>query len=114
MDREPARNWRARGWVMVAAGLFLIVLIAAIALIMAPAIARPGVAVGGTTFTGTREQAQILLGVLGLVALFGALCVASGAHMIATGRRSSAGVRIIYALFLALVAVGWAVRIGLV
>ena len=107
-------NWRVRGWVMVVVGLFLILFMAGIAWNVAPPMLRPGVEVGGTTFTGSAEQGQIFLGLFALVGLFGAISLANGVHMIATGRRSPALTGIILALFLLLFAVGWAVRRGFV
>jgi hypothetical protein len=114
MEEGPSRNWRARGWVMVAAGVFLILLMAAIVRAMAPAMLRPGASIDGTTFTGSPQQAQLFLGLLGLVALFGALSALNGLYMIAAGRRSPAGARLLLALFFLLFALGWAVRRGLV
>ena len=88
--------------------------IGAIAWNLAPVMLRPGVAVGGTTFTGTESQGRIFLGLFALVGLFGAFCVANGAFMMATGRRSPPLMRIFLLLFLLLLALGWAVRRGLV
>jgi uncharacterized membrane protein HdeD (DUF308 family) len=114
MEREPSFDWRARGVVLVAAGLFLDLLIAAVAWHVAPGALAPGVEVDGTTFTGTPAQGRLLLGFLALVGLFGALCVASGIHMIATGRRSRRAAGAGLALFLLLCAFGLAIRRGLV
>ncbi|HEX8262518.1 MAG TPA: hypothetical protein VF547_06565, partial [Allosphingosinicella sp.] len=75
---------------------------------------RPGLATGGTTFTGTAGQGRLFLGLLALVGLFGALSAVNGAYMIATGRRNAVRVRVVLALVLLLFAIGWAVRRGLV
>ena len=114
MTREPGPNWRVRGRVLVAVGLLLVLFMAAIAWNLAPMMMSPGVEVGGTTFTGTAAQGQIFLGLFALVGLFGAMSVANGAWMMATGRRSHVGVRVFLLLFFMLLALGWAIRRGLV
>ena len=112
-ERSPGPNWRARGGVLVAVGLFLVLLMAAIAWNLAPSLLRPGEAIDGTTFTGTAEQGELYLGLFALVGLIGALAVAAGIHMIATGRRHAAAVRIASFLLVLFVAVAWAARRGL-
>jgi polyferredoxin len=116
MEREqgPSPNWRVRGRVLVAVGLFLVLLMAAIAWNLAPIMLRPGVEVDGSRFAGTAAQGQIFLGLFALVGLFGAMSVANGAWMMATGRRSPTGTRLGMILFLALFALGLAIRRGLV
>jgi hypothetical protein len=113
-EHEAEPNWRVRGRVLAAVGLFLVLFMGAIAWNVAPMMLRPGVEVGGSTFTGTEAQGQIFLGLFGLVGAFGALSVANGAWMMATGRRSRLGVRLFLLLFLFLFALGWAIRRGLV
>ena len=66
------------------------------------------------TFTGTAAQGQIFLGLFALVGLFGAMCVANGAWMMATGRRSPTGTRLFMIVALLLFALGWAIRRGLI
>ena len=113
-DQDTGPNWRMRGRVLVAVGLFLLLFMAAIAWNLAPIMLRPGEEVGGTTFTGTAAQGQIFLGLFALVGLFGAMSVANGVWMMATGRRSPTGTRLFMILFLALFALGWAIRRGLI
>jgi hypothetical protein len=107
-------NWRVRGWVLVVIGLFLLILMGAIAWNLAPLMLRPGIETGGARFTGTAQQGQIFLGLFALVGLFGALSLVNGVHMIATGRRSRAFTVVTLALFLLLFALGWAIRRGFV
>jgi hypothetical protein len=113
-EQGPRLNWRVRGWVMVGAGLFLVLLMAGVAWNLAPIALRPGVEVDGSTFTGTAAQGQAVLGLLALVGLFGVFCVVNGVWMIATGHRHPTLGRILLAVFLLLFAIGWAVRRGLV
>ena len=106
----PERNWRTRGWVLVALGLFLVLFMGAIAWNLYPSIAAPGVEAGGTTYTGTAEDTQFVLGIFALVIGFGLICTANGAFMIATGRRSRALTAILLVIFAILMAIGWAIR----
>jgi hypothetical protein len=112
--QDPISNWRARGWVLILVGLFLVLFMAAIAWSVGPLMLKPGIEIDGTTFTGTAEQGQIFLALFGLVGGFGALCLVNGLHMVATGRRSQAFTRITLLLFFLLLAAGMAVRRGLV
>lgn len=113
-EQGPGPNWRVRGRVLVAVGLFLVLFMGAIAWNLAPMVLRPGEEVDGSTFTGTAEQGQIFLGLFALVGLFGAVSVANGAWMMATGRRSRVGIRAFLLIFAMLFALGWAIRRGLV
>lgn len=103
-----------RGRVLAAVGLFLMLFMGAIARNLAPILLRPGVEVDGSSFTGTAAQGQIFLGLFALVGLFGAMSLANGVWMIATGRRSPTGTRLFMILFLALFALAWAIRRGLI
>ncbi|HEX8124442.1 MAG TPA: hypothetical protein VF548_02565 [Allosphingosinicella sp.] len=116
MEREqgPGPNWRMRGRVLVAVGLFLVLFMGAVTWNLAPMMLSPGVKVDGSTFTGTATQGQIFLVLFALVGLFGAMSVGNGAWMMATGRRSRVGARIFLVLFALLLALGWAIRRGLV
>lgn len=113
-EQDPGPDWRARGWVLVAVGLFLMLFMAVIAWNLAPMMLSPGVETGGSTFTGTAGQGRIFLGLFALVGLFGAMSVANGVWMIATGRRSRAGVRFFLLLLVPLLVLGWAIRRGMV
>ncbi len=113
-ERGSSPNWRVRGRVLVAVGLFLMLLMGAIAWNLAPIMLRPGVEVDGSTFIGTAAQGRIFLGLFALVGAFGALSVANGAWMMATGRRSRVGVRIFMLVFVLLFALGWAIRRGFI
>ena len=114
MEHGTNPNWRVRGRVLAVVGLFLVLFMAALASNLAPIMTSPGVAVDGTTFTGTAAQGQIFLGLFALVALFGAMCIANGAWMMTTGRRSPALTKVLMILFLLLFALGWAIRRGLI
>ncbi len=116
MTREqgPEPNWRVRGQVLIGVGLFLVLLMGAIAWNLAPMVLRPGEEVDGSTFTGTAEQGRIFLGLLALVGLFGAVSVANGAWMMATGRRSRVGVRVFLLILAPLFVLGWAIKRGMV
>jgi hypothetical protein len=112
-EQEPSPDWRIRGRVLVAVGLFLVLFMGAIAWNLAPMVLRPGEEVDGSTFTGTAEQGQMFLGLFALVGLFGAVCVANGAWMIATGRRSRVGVRVFLLILAPLFVLGWAIKRGM-
>jgi hypothetical protein len=82
------RNIRTRGWVLLACGLFLVVLMGAITWNMLPTLLYPERAYAEGTYTGTPEQARTFLNLFLLVILFGALGTANALYMIATGRQN--------------------------
>ena len=83
------RSWRVRGWMLLVLGLFLAAFMGAIAASMAPTMMRPGIEIGGTTFTGTADEAQTYFLLFGIVIALGLLSAVNGLFMIATGRRSA-------------------------
>lgn len=85
---EPMPAGRARGWVLVCIGIFLMLFMGAIAAMVGRPMLQPGVEVGGSTFTGTAEQARTVIQLFGAIILFGAVSAAYGVYMIATGRQS--------------------------
>jgi len=104
--RTP-RTIRALGWLLLACGVFLVGLMGYLWTVLAPAMAHPGDLAGGTTFTGTAEQARTILTVFGAVIVFGLGSIAYGLWMIVTGRRSIAMMIAVLALAAALIAISW-------
>ena len=77
-----------RGWLLVFIGLFLVLMMGGITLSVAPTMLNPGSEVGGTSFSGTAEQARIFLGLFLLVILFGLMSLTYGIFQIVTRRES--------------------------
>lgn len=104
--RTP-RTVRITGWVLLACGLFLVGFMGYIWSVVAPSMAHPGDRTGGTTFTGTAEQAQTIFTVFAAVIVFGLGSIVYGLWMIVTGRRSIAMMIGVLVLAAALVAIAW-------
>lgn len=85
---RAVRESRARGWVLLLIGLFLILFMAAITWNMAPMLMEPGADSDGGRFTGTADQARMILMLFAAIIAFGAASAANGAFQIATGRQS--------------------------
>ena len=102
-----SRNIRTRGWVLLCCGLFLVLFMGWIAWSLWPTLVRPGKEYGSETFTGTRDQAQMILGLFGLIILFGALGTVNALYMIVSGRQNRWFVIVTLLLAAALVAVAW-------
>src|SRR5437868_3784235 len=77
-----SRNIRTRGWVVLCCGLFLALVMGWIAWRLLPTLLRPGIEDESGSFAGTKDQAQMILGLFGLVILFGALGTVNGVYMI--------------------------------
>jgi hypothetical protein len=103
-----AQGIRRRGWLLIVLGVLLVAMMGTITLLTAPAmLARR--ASSGAGFTGTPEQAILILGLFGIVIVFGLTCIGSGLWQIVTGRRSIWIVVIILGLTFLLIVAGSAV-----
>ena len=85
---RAAKTVRRLGWLQLLIGLFLVGLMGTIAYNLAPALLSPAAPARGSRFTGTPEQALMILGLFGLVITFGLGSIAAGLWQIATGRRN--------------------------
>lgn len=104
---RSSRNIRTRGRVLLGCGLFLVLFMGWIAWSLLPTLLRPGADYEGGTFTGDKNQAQMILGLFGLVILFGALGTVNALYMIVTGRQNRVFVIVTLLLAAALVAFAW-------
>lgn len=104
--RTP-RTVRVAGWVLLCCGLFLAGLMGYLWFVLAPSMAHPGTMAGGTTFTGTADQAQSIVIMFGAVIVFGLAAIAYGLWLIVTGRRSIAMMIGVLVLAAVLIAIAW-------
>jgi predicted nucleic acid-binding Zn ribbon protein len=100
-------NFRVRGGVMLACGLFLLGLMGWITWIMTPSLLHPGEEAGGMTFAGKPDQARLILDLLWAVLAFGAVAAVNGTYQLATGRKSRALVLISLGLAALVVIAAW-------
>ncbi len=107
-----AQGVRRRGWVLISLGLLLVGMMGTITFLVAPTMLS-GDASAGARFTGTPEQAILILGLFGIVIVFGLTCIASGLWQIVTGRRNIWIVVLILGLTFLLIVAGAAVFRGL-
>ncbi len=110
---RSARLVRGLGWLQLLLGLFLVGLMGTIAYYLAPALLSPAAATEGSRFTGTPEQALMILGLFGLVVTFGVGSIASGLWQIVTGRRNKWIFILMLVLFVVLMLVAWLTRASL-
>lgn len=103
-----AQSVRHRGWVLIVLGFLLVAMMGTITSMTAPTMLS-GRASSGAGFTGTPEQAFLILGLFGIVIVFGITCIGSGIWQIVTGRRSIWIVVIILGLTFLLIMAGSAV-----
>src|SRR5437773_3450555 len=103
-----AQSIGRRGWVLIFLGLVLVGMMGTITFLVAPTMLSGG-ASAGARFTGTPEQAILILGLFGIVIVFGLTCIASGLWQIVTGRRNVWIVVLILGLTFLLIVAGAAV-----
>ena len=78
-----------RGIVLLLCGLILVIGMGVITYNMYPALTNPGVDLpDGSSFTGTAEQAQIVLLLFAAVIVFGLVATANGLYMLITKQQS--------------------------
>jgi MFS family permease len=112
---RTARQVRRLGWMQLAIGMFLVGLMGTITYNVAPLLLPPPVApaAGGARFTGTPEQAQMILGLFAMVIVFGLGSIVSGLWQIKTGRRNKWLFIIMVVLFVVLIFFSWYLRSAL-
>jgi len=103
-----AQGVRRRGYVLICLGFLLVVMMGTITFLTAPTMLSRR-ASSGAGFTGTPEQALLILGLFGIVIVFGITCIGSGLWQIVTGRRSIWIVVIVLGLTFLLIVAGSAV-----
>lgn len=105
---------RRHGWVQLVCGVILTGLMGAVTYNVGPLMLRPGQeAAGGERFTGTAEQAVLILGLFGLVLTFGLATIVSGLYQIKTGRRNRWIFVFMLVLFVVLIGASWLIRAAL-
>ncbi|HST36220.1 MAG TPA: hypothetical protein VLK25_06285 [Allosphingosinicella sp.] len=78
-----------RGIVLLVIGLILLGLMGTISWALLPSLLRPGQELAdGSSFTGTAEQARMVLILFGLLLAFGLMAVLNGIYMIVARRQS--------------------------
>lgn len=110
---RSAKQVRRLGWMQVAIGVFLVGLMGTITYNVAPLLLQAGESAGGARFTGTTQQAQLILALFGMVLVFGFGSILSGIWQIKTGRRNKWLFIIMVALFLVLIGFSWYLRSAL-
>jgi hypothetical protein len=103
-----AQGVRRRGYVLIVLGVVLVFMMGTITFLTAPTMLTRR-APSGAGFTGTPEQAFLILGLFGIVIVFGITCIGSGLWQIVTGRRSIWIVVIVLGLTFLLIVAGSAV-----
>jgi hypothetical protein len=103
-----AQAVRRRGWVVIFLGLLLAGVMGIITYNVAPTMLS-GSASAGARFTGTPQQAVLILALFGLVIAVGLACVGGGLWQIATGRRNIWIFVLTLGLTFLLIAAGWRV-----
>ena len=78
-----------RGLLLLICGLILLGIMAPISWALLPSLLHPGEQLSdGGSFTGTAEQARMVLALFGLILAFGLMAVLNGLYMMATRRQS--------------------------
>lgn len=107
---RTAKQVRVLGWLQLAIGIFLVGLMGTITYNLAPLMLGAGDTTDGSRFTGTPEQAQLILGLFGMVIVFGLGSIANGLYQIKTGRRNKWLFVFMVVLFVVLILFSWFLR----
>jgi MFS family permease len=105
-----AQRIRRLGFVLVGLGFFLVAMMGTITIMLAPMMLSAGQETSGAKFNGTPEQAFLVLGLFGIIIVFGLACIAGGLFQIVTGRRSILIIILVLVLTFAMLVAVSAVR----
>lgn len=83
-----SRRVRILGWLLVGCGIILVGMMGTIMWFLAASLSHPGQEINGQTFNGTAEQANFVLQLFWLVAVFGVLSLVNGIWQVAKGKRN--------------------------
>ena len=97
----------AFGWFLLACGLFITLFMGWITWSLLPTLLHPQHTIEGTSFSGTKDEAQLILGLFGVIILFGLVGTANALYMITTGRQSRWFVIVTLLLAVAIIAAAW-------
>ena len=110
---RTARQVRRLGWLQLGIGVFIVGLMGTITYNLAPLMLGAGDSRAGANFTGTPEQAQMILGLFAMVIVFGLGSILSGLWQIKTGRRNKWLFIVMVVLFVVLIVFSWYLRSAL-
>ncbi len=91
-------------------GLFLVVMMAVITFNVAPLLLNTSSPEGGASFNGTPQQAVLILGLFGLITVFGLASGLNGLWQIVTGKRNRWIVLLVVGLGVILLLIGIGAR----
>jgi MFS family permease len=111
---KTAQQVRRLGWVQVVLGVIIVGMMGTITAFVAPLMLSTGdEPTTGSRYAGTPEQALLILGLFGIVILFGLVAMLNGIWQIKYGRRNKWLFIVVLVLAGLLVLVGWVVRSAL-
>ncbi|HYG12174.1 MAG TPA: hypothetical protein VD835_19665 [Pyrinomonadaceae bacterium] len=111
---RTAKQVRRLGWLQLLIGVFLVGMMGTITYNLTPLMFPSGATgSGGARFTGTTEQAQLILALFGMVIAFGLGSILSGIWQIKTGRRNKWLFIGMVVLFVVLIFFSWFLRSAL-
>jgi hypothetical protein len=106
------RESKLRASVLIGAGLFLILFMGWIWSVLWAQLRRPGVEIGGSTFTGSASDAQLVELLFASVMAVGAASLGYGLYMLVSGRESAGFRKLMLGLLALLFAIGGYIRYG--
>ncbi|HET9532929.1 MAG TPA: hypothetical protein VFQ92_21420 [Blastocatellia bacterium] len=108
---RSARQVRRLGWVLAVTGAFLVIFMTGLIILIAYIMAQTGKPGSTTSFSGTRMEAVMIFGILGIVWVFGLTSLAGGIWQVRHGRRNKKLTAIILWLGAAFMVIGLLVEV---
>ena len=108
----PQSRVRIAGVVLIVCGLFLVGMMAALSSYMVPLMLAQGAQVDGSSFSGTPRDAQVIMALFAVIALFGLGSLATGFFQLRYGRKNWPLVIGLLVIAAVIFAIAWAVKGG--
>jgi MFS family permease len=108
----PQKRIRRAGVALIVLGLLLVGMMGALTWFLAPMMLGTGQQDGGTSFSGSQEDARVILGLFGAVALFGLGALVAGYIQLRYGRQNWKVVGGMIGVLAVIGVIGWLIQNG--
>jgi hypothetical protein len=110
----PQKRIRRNGMVALACGVFLTGMMVVLTFLLGPTLLAAGQEVDGSTFTGSKSDAMVVLALFGAIGVFGVVAMVAGFNQLRYGRQNWRLFGGMLAVLAVIGVIAWAINSGFV